>query len=78
LGAYSSDKTVTNALLTVGTTEQVTINFVLTETGNPNIGSLLDNVEITSTQEPSSLLLLGNGLVALAGFARRKFGTNNA
>jgi hypothetical protein len=74
----TSDKTVTNALLTVGTTEQVTINFVLTETGNPNIGSLLDNVEITSTPEPSSLLLLGSGLVALAGFARRKFGTNNA
>ena len=74
----TSDKTVTNALLTVGTTEQVTINFVLTETGNPNIGSLLDNVEITSTPAPSSLLLLGSGLVALAGFARRKFGTNNA
>ena len=74
----TSDKTVTNALLTVGTTEQVTINFVLTETGNPNIGSLLDNVEFTCTPEPSSLLLLGSGLVALAGFARRKFGTNNA
>jgi len=40
-----------------------------------NVGSLLDNVSIASTSpvpEPSSLLMLGSGLVAFAGWSRRK------
>jgi hypothetical protein len=73
----SSDDTdgiVVDALVTVTTPESAFLTFTSNTPGN--VGALLDNVSIASASpipEPSSLLMLGSGLVALAGFSRRKF-----
>lgn len=40
--------------------------------GGDNIGAVLDNVTLTQVPEPTTLLLLGLGLIGLAGM-RRKF-----
>jgi hypothetical protein len=72
LAYYDVTTGIINATFSVGSTETVYLDFDLTASGNPNVGSLLDNVSITETPEPSGLLLLGTGFVALAGFARRK------
>ena len=69
---------IVNTQFTLTGTETVYLDFDLTASGNGNVGQLLDNVEIAATPEPSSLLLLGTGFVALAGFARRKFASRNA
>ena len=43
--------------------------------GNTNQGSVLNTVDVSSTAttpEPSSLILLGSGLITGVGFMRRK------
>jgi hypothetical protein len=77
----SSDDTdgiVVDALVTVTTPESAFLTFTSNTPGN--VGALLDNVSIASASpipEPSSLLMLGSGLVALAGFSRRKFASRS-
>jgi hypothetical protein len=80
----SSDDTdgiVVDALVTVSTPESAFLTFTSNTSGD--MGALLDNVSITSgtsaspVPEPTSLLMLGSGLVALAGFSRRKFAARN-
>jgi PEP-CTERM motif len=77
--AYNNDTAgIVNTEFSVSKAETVYLNFDLTADGSPNVGPMLDNILITqsSAPEPSSLLLLGTGLFALAGFAIRKTAVN--
>jgi len=39
----------------------------------PDVGTGIDNIAFTSVPEPTSLLLVGIGMLGLAGYGRRKF-----
>jgi len=56
----------------------VYVNYVLitvTDPSNSDSSAVdkIDNIELTPSPEPSSLLLLGSGMLGLAGVLRRKF-----
>lgn len=53
-------------------TGPMTTPIVFSNAGGDNIGAVLDNVTLSQVPEPTTLLLLGLGLIGLAG-VRRKF-----
>jgi hypothetical protein len=66
---------IVNTTFTVSETETTNLLFVYAAGTSSNNGAVLDNIEITGTEapEPSSMLLMGTGLLAMIGLAGRKF-----
>jgi hypothetical protein len=64
-----------NTWTTIGGPADYVNDVVITLTDNNSDGiDRLDNIGVTSTPEPNSLILLGSGMLGLAGVLRRKLG----
>lgn len=76
---YNTDGTIPfSGPTTVGftvTDPTVTYNLVFTDTGNDSAlfaGGILDNIEIQTTPEPASMLLVGGSMIGLGLMMRRR------
>lgn len=55
---------------TPSTSGSYTLSFA--NAGGDNQGAMLDNITVTTVPEPASMLLMGAGLLAVAGLKRRR------
>lgn len=70
VGLTNTVWSISNNLVTA-TGVSSTLRFMATGTSD-GLGSLIDDVKLSPVPEPSTLLLLGSGLVGLVGFGKKK------